>query len=538
MPKVPFCTSWTGNVLARRATHTAPNPPVQITTLSNGIRVATEATPGHFSSVGLYVDAGARYEVPSSSGVSHFIDRMAFKSTASRNGEQMAEAIHSLGGQIFCSSSRESIMYQSSSFAQSTSTALRLIAETVLRPAFTDDEVAEQREAARYEIREINSKPEMILPEILHQVAYGNHGLGNPLLCPDDRVDVLDGDAMRDFMEQWYRPERMVVAGAGMQHGELVEWADKYFAGLKPADAAMHIPEPLPVRQPLSRSAVQNSPLHPLPPASAPLSLYKSLSRAASSYLYPHSSQPVTTSAPMAMPPTQYTGGHCFVHRPELEFNHLYLAFEGVGIYDNDVYALATIQILLGGGGSFSAGGPGKGMYSRLYTHILNHHPQIDHCASFHHIYTDSSLFGLFASFLPSSPATAKSSQYYGSTPSQVLPHLTHQLSLLLYQDVPHVELNRAKNQLKSSLMMALESRAVEVEDLGRQILVHNRKVPVTEMCDRIDEVTEVDIRRVAARVFGPGSRDAPGAKATIVTMGSEDVVDWKSTLQKYGVGE
>ena len=55
------------------------HPPVQITTLPNKIRVATETTPGHFSSVGLYVDAGSRYEDPSTSGASHFLDRMAFK---------------------------------------------------------------------------------------------------------------------------------------------------------------------------------------------------------------------------------------------------------------------------------------------------------------------------------------------------------------------------------------------------------------------------------------------------------------------------
>lgn len=103
-------------------------------------------------------------------------------------------------------------------------------------------------------------------------------------------------------------------------------------------------------------------------------------------------------------------------------------------------------------------------MYSRLYTHILNHYPQIDHCASFHHIYTDSSLFGLFASFLPAASGLG------GNTSSQILPHLVHQLSLLVYTAIPPVELNRAKNQLKSSLMMALESRAVEVEDLGRQV--------------------------------------------------------------------
>ena len=104
-------------------------------------------------------------------------------------------------------------------------------------------------------------------------------------------------------------------------------------------------------------------------------------------------------------------------------------------------------------------------MYSRLYTQILNHYSQIDHCASFHHIYSDSSLFGLFASFVPAASGISG-----GTTPGQILPHLIHQLSLLLYTHIPRIELQRAKNQLTSSLMMALESRAVEVEDLGRQV--------------------------------------------------------------------
>lgn len=73
-----------GNALSRRYAKRslnvlAPNPPVQITTLPNKMRVATESTPGHFSSLGLYIDAGSRYESAETSGVSHFLDRMAFK---------------------------------------------------------------------------------------------------------------------------------------------------------------------------------------------------------------------------------------------------------------------------------------------------------------------------------------------------------------------------------------------------------------------------------------------------------------------------
>lgn len=77
MRKLPY--SLTRNAIKQHGLHSAPSPPVQISTLPNNIRVATESTPGHFSSVGLYVDAGSRYESPSTSGVSHFIDRMAFK---------------------------------------------------------------------------------------------------------------------------------------------------------------------------------------------------------------------------------------------------------------------------------------------------------------------------------------------------------------------------------------------------------------------------------------------------------------------------
>lgn len=58
------------------------------------------------------------------------------------------------------------------------------------------------------------------------------------------------------------------------------------------------------------------------------------------------------------------------------------------------------------------------------------------------------------------------------------------------------------------------------------------------EMCEHIDLVTPTDLRRVATRVFGPGGHGIPGKKATIVTMGNEDVHDWKGTLRKYGVGE
>jgi processing peptidase subunit alpha len=119
-----------------------------------------------------------------------------------------------------------------------------------------------------------------------------------------------------------------------MPHEELVELTDKYFSSLK-----------TPAASPADKLSSQSP------------SVYKSLTRAASSYLT-LSSAVDGTHPELARAPIEktYTGGHRFMYDPDSEFNHLYLGFEGVGIHDADIYTLATMQVLLGGGGSFSAG--------------------------------------------------------------------------------------------------------------------------------------------------------------------------------------
>jgi processing peptidase subunit alpha len=79
----------------------------------------------------------------------------------------------------------------------------------------------------------LGAKPEVILSEILHHIVFDGKGFGNSLLCPEDRIHLVDASLMRHFMGQMYRPERMVIAGAGVAHEELVELADKHFSSLK-----------------------------------------------------------------------------------------------------------------------------------------------------------------------------------------------------------------------------------------------------------------------------------------------------------------
>lgn len=58
---------------------------MQVTTLPNGLRVASETTPfAETATVGVWIDAGSRYETADNNGAAHFLEHMAFKGTKVR----------------------------------------------------------------------------------------------------------------------------------------------------------------------------------------------------------------------------------------------------------------------------------------------------------------------------------------------------------------------------------------------------------------------------------------------------------------------
>ncbi|KAL5598657.1 hypothetical protein BROUX41_003424 [Berkeleyomyces rouxiae] len=475
-------------------------PPSLITRLPNGLRVTSEPVPGPFSGIGVYIDAGSRYETPALRGVSHIMDRLAFKSTAARSADEMLAQVETLGGNIHCASSREAMMYQAMTFNNAVDDATALLAETVRSPQISVQEVSEQLETARYELQEIWAKPEMILPELVHTAAFKDNTLGNPLLCPRERLDAITPATIREYRRRFYTPDRVVLAFAGVEHDEALRLAEKHFGSMNANDVEAEAEATIQQEsQTASESQGSSNILSKLP-------FLKTLSTNADLPTPPPSPELFKSELP---PPkhANYTGGFLSLPpqppppNPNMPtFTHIHLAFEGLPVSSPDIYALATLQFLLGGGGSFSAGGPGKGMYSRLYTHVLNQHAWVESCVAFNHTYTDTGLFGISASCVPNR------TMHMLQVMCRELRGLT---SATGYSALTAPEVNRAKNQLRSSLLMNLESRMVELEDLGRQVQIHGRKIPVAEMCAAIDRLTVDDLRRVAATVFSGMVRNA-----------------------------
>ncbi|KAJ3212120.1 Mitochondrial-processing peptidase subunit alpha [Entophlyctis luteolus] len=344
-------------------------------------------------------------------------------------------------------------------------------------PLFLPEELETMKKQLSYEADLLQWNYGAYLPEKLHQIAYGSKlgnslnrysiqkvdhvhriaslcaaesGLGNQGFCDDvEQLSRITSKTLKEFHQLWFTPDRLVVAGVGMPHEVLEELAEREFGSMPAASAEIK-----------------------------------------------------TAQDEQLKNKSKYTGGICIVdttgkpvspNPDDRLLTHVYIAFEAPGVLDPDVYALATLASLLGGGGSFSAGGPGKGMYTRLYTEVLNRYHWVENCNTLSYSYQPSSLFGISAS-VPPSPETH----------SHIIPILlSHMHMSTSPKSLDKTALSRAKNQLKSNLLMSLESRSVELEDLARQVLAQGgKRVDVAEMCRRVDAVSAEDIARVARRVF------------------------------------
>ena len=462
----------------------------------------------------------------------------------------MLEQMESLGGNVQCASSRESLMYQASTFNTAVPDTIGLLADTVRDPIISEGEVAQQLETAEYEIREIWNKPELILPEMVNVAAFRGNTLGNPLLCPQERLPHINKSVVEKYRAAFYKPERIVVAFAGVDHGQAVKLAERYFGDMtSPSEqSSSYSTSNTPVRDAIlsaipgqqtryAKPSIGSASQQPSRLASH-IPFLKNLSTSAPAQASLSEIQPTATGKLLPLDtPSHYTGG--FLALPSIpvspnpalpDLSYIHLGFEALPISSDDIYALATLQTLLGGGGSFSAGGPGKGMYSRCYTNILNQHGWIESCMSFNNSYTDSAIFGLSASCQP------RQSKQMLEIMCRELYNLTLENGFASLQPI---EVNRAKKQLRSSLLMNLESRMVELEDLGRQVQVYGKRIGVKEMCAKIDAVTVKDLRRVARQVFGgqvQNKGQGSGAPTVVIqesVSAPEGLMNWEMIQER-----
>ncbi|GAQ89643.1 mitochondrial processing peptidase alpha subunit [Klebsormidium nitens] len=407
---------------------TAAPPGTKITTLDNGMRIASEDIPGAANSVGVYIASGSVYEDSYNSGVSHLLERMVFKSTINRTHFRLVRELEAIGGNIVAGAHREVFVLAGDSVKTYLPEVVEILADSVRNPRFAPWEVAEQLEKVREDVHVANQRPEHLLLEALHQAGYQG-SLGRPLLAPESGISRLTPDVLHRFVESHWVAPNLVLSAAGADHDELLAVAEPLFGDM-------------------ARVSAQTP------------------------------------------PPSKYVGGD-WRRAIDSPLTHVALAFEFEGGWRNvkGATALSVLQVLLGGGGSFSAGGPGKGMYSRLYTGVLSQYSWVTSATAFSHVYNDTGMFGIHIS----------GDSYRAGDLVNIA---TDALLAIPAGKFTQTELDRAKRATISSILMNLESRTVVNEDIGKQILTYGKRLPAPDFLKEIEALTMKDIQNLATKML------------------------------------
>ena len=182
--------------------------------------------------------------------------------------------------------------------------------------------------------------------------------------------------------------------------------------------------------------------------------------------------------------PARYMGGDVRVKR-RFEQAHIVVGFESVSFHDPDHYATHIFSHAVGGG-----------MSSRLFQTVREERGLAYTINAFDWAYADTGVFGFYA---------ATSARNVAELMPVALDCIAETTETLDEEEV-----ERAKAQLKVSLLVALESSGARAEQIARQHLAFGRVLDSDEILRKIDAITVADAKRVGAAML----RTAPTVSA------------------------
>ncbi|XP_031844183.1 mitochondrial-processing peptidase subunit alpha isoform X3 [Nomia melanderi] len=451
----------------------------KVTVLPNGLRVASENRFGQFCTIGVLLESGPRFEIAYPSGISHFLEKLAFGSTKTYDSkDEIMLALEKYGGICDCQAFRDTFVYAASAERRGIDTVVQILSDIALRPKITEEELVTAKTMIRFELESLLTRPEQesILMDMIHAAAYRSNTLGLPKICPEENIDRVDRKILLEYLKHHYTPKRMVVAGVGVEHEHLVSAVQKHF--------------------------VENK------------TIWEEEEREKKNNLVSSEKEKLLNAVDTSI--AQYTGGYILEEcnipvyagpsgLPEL--SHVVIGLEGCSYQDPDFVAMCVLNMMMGGGGSFSAGGPGKGMYTRLYTNVLNRYHWLYSATAYNHAYADTGLFCIHASCTPSHVR-------------EMVEVIVHEM-VAMTSNITDSELARAKKQLQSMLLMNLEQRPVVFEDIARQVLATGSRKRPEYFIQAIDAVSKDDIHNVARRLLkSPPSVAARGEVRAVPPIG------------------
>jgi predicted Zn-dependent peptidase len=212
---------------------------VEKTILENGIRIVTEQMPQVRSvSMGIWVNAGTRDEIPAENGVSHFIEHMIFKGTKRRSALQIAKEFDAIGGISNAFTSKEITCFHAKVMDTHLDTMVDLLSDIFIDSVFDPVEIERERQVILQEIGMAEDTPDDHVHTLLHKIFWSdNHPLGWSVLGTADTVCAIESTTIEKYFKNTYLPDRIVVVAAGhINHAQFVNVLRTLFESIPKRD--------------------------------------------------------------------------------------------------------------------------------------------------------------------------------------------------------------------------------------------------------------------------------------------------------------
>jgi predicted Zn-dependent peptidase len=397
---------------------------IRKTVLPNGLVVITESMP-HVRSVsmGAWISSGSRDEDIPLNGISHFIEHMVFKGTTTRSAKQIAREVDTIGGNLDAFTSKEMVCFNIKVLDENVAPALEVLADLVLHPTFTPEEVIREQGVILEEIKMDEDNPDYLVNEVFTQNFWKGDPLGRPILGTQKTVSAFNQQSLFDFYASRFIPGNMVFSAAGnLDHDTFVAQVEEQF-------------------HTLSATGDRAVPRFPVPDATPHITLKR---------------------------------------KKSLEQVQLCLGVSALPVNDPDRYVVYLLNTILGGG-----------MSSRLFQSIREDRGLAYSIFSELNPFRDTGSLAIYAGI-----AIDKI--------RQVLELTLRELSRLKDEMVSESELKRAKDQLKSNIVIGMESSSSRMANLARQQMYFGRFFDVGEITSAIDVVTPAAVQAMARNLFHP----------------------------------
>ena len=212
---------------------------MELTTLPNGLRVATREMPGSTTAaVGFFANSGSRHEPAALNGLAHLFEHMVFKGAGGRSAREISEAIEDVGGELNACTERDSTSFTASVLPEHVPLAVELIADLILRPHLSDRDLEREKDVVLQELGEAEDTPSDIIFDNLWSAAFDGQAIGRSILGSETSVRGIARADLEAWRDLHYRGANLILVGAGrLRHGALVELAEAHFAHLEPGTA-------------------------------------------------------------------------------------------------------------------------------------------------------------------------------------------------------------------------------------------------------------------------------------------------------------